>query len=189
MNEIINLADIRHGIRVAKYSLMICNGLSSLNINKQKLYAACIFHDIGKAFLDQNILNKESSLSSEEKKHIQNHSIYTYCELVNMGYSETVAKWALYHHENFDGSGYPNGLKGYEIPLESRIIKIADVFDALNSDRPYRNKLSINETITIMQKEITTFDYDLFNIFVQVIKNNVDVPIVDYMNITEVNNY
>lgn len=161
----LNLDDIRHGVRVAG----LCNTLGQLLDLEQKdldnLYLACLFHDIGKAHIDQNILNKKGLLNPSEKEHLKEHPVYSCKEMQSLGYPKGVTDIILYHHENFDGSGYPKGLKGNSIPIGSRILKIVDVFDALTVDRPYRKKLSTKEAVRIINQEKNRYDPDVYKMF------------------------
>lgn len=163
--KVVNLDDIKHGIRVAKSSvdLAILMNLSKNEIDD--LHFACLFHDVGKAHINQSILNKNGKLNNIERLHIQEHPVFSHQEIKNLGYSSDVADIILYHHENYDGSGYPNGLKGNTIPIGARILKITDVFDALTMERPYRNQLSIQEALVIMMNEKEHYDPELYKMF------------------------
>lgn len=151
--KVVNLEDIKHGIRVADLSLKLSRELKLSNTEIQSISVSSLFHDIGKAYLDQSILNKPSRLTEEERKHIEQHSFFSYKEILQLGLPADVALNILYHHENYDGTGYPTGLKGKNIPLGSRIIRVCDVFDALVSDRPYRKGLSTKEAINIIKRD------------------------------------
>ncbi len=164
---IINIEDIRHGVRVANQSLKLATLIGFKKNFKDNIYISSLFHDIGKAYLSQKILNKPGKLSDSEKKHINNHPIYSYNEVLNLGYSNEIALNILHHHENFNGTGYPNGLKGEDIPIGARIIKICDVFDALTMDRPYRKKLSIKKALEIMIAEKEHYDNKLLKVFIE----------------------
>lgn len=165
--KVINLEDMQHGIRVANTCKKFAEYVGLQKKQISNLYAAALLHDIGKALVDQNILNKPGKLSSEEFEQVKRHSEYSYIEILKTGYPKEVALIALYHHENFDGTGYPLGLKGEDIPIESRILKIADVFDALTADRPYRSKLTVNEALEKMTTERETYDTELFFLFLE----------------------
>ncbi|MEM2115788.1 MAG: HD domain-containing phosphohydrolase [Candidatus Woesearchaeota archaeon] len=135
-----------------------------------------MLHDVGKFKIDPQLLNKPYALTREEKEYVQKHvefgiEILKNFEdlLKNNGKSiiDTIYNIVLYHHECYDGSGYLKGLKGEEIPLEGRIAKILDVYDALTHNRVYRRALSVDEAIKIMDSEIEKFDRNLYNIFKQ----------------------
>jgi putative nucleotidyltransferase with HDIG domain len=163
--KVVNLDDIKHGIRVANYSVDIAREIKLSKHKVEDLYIAGLFHDIGKAHIDQSILNKPGMLTKKEKDQIFKHPIYSYEEILNIGYPKEIALYILHHHENFDGTGYPHGLKGFAIPIGARILKISDVFDALTMDRPYRNKLTVKEALQIMDGEKATYDPELYLAF------------------------
>lgn len=163
--KVINLEDIRHGVRVANLSIGFAKLLRLPKKEIENLYISGLFHDLGKAYIDQDILNKEGKLTSCERKDIQAHSSHSYYEILYLNYSEDIANNILYHHENWDGSGYPTGLSGNDIPIGSRILKLTDVFDALTSDRPYRKKLSFEKALCIMEREKAHYDPNLLAMF------------------------
>lgn len=179
--KVVNLDDIRHGIRVANYSMEIAREISLPKQKLESLYLSGLFHDIGKAYIDQDVLNKPGILTKEERTLIIKHPEYSYEEILKMGYPKEIALNILHHHENFDGTGYPKGLVGLNIPLGARILKISDVFDALTMNRPYRDKLAIKEALKIMNKEKSTYDPELYLSFIQYIndkfKDNISIPI------------
>ena len=164
--KVINLDDIRHCVRVANISMNLADLLGLTKNKKDDLYLSCIFHDIGKAFLDQKILNKPGKLTTQEKNHIECHPVFGYQEVKQSGYSDSIAKAILYHHENFDGTGYPGKVKGAKIPLGARIIKIADCFDALTTDRPYRAALTEAQALQIMESEKPNYDPEVYQFFI-----------------------
>lgn len=124
--------------------------------------------------MNQNILNKPGKLEKYEKRHIEEHVEYSCMEILrmNMENSKEIAKIIRHHHENFDGTGYPEKLKGKQIPLGSRIIRIADVYDALTSDRVYRKKLTHEQALKIMKREKQHFDPILFSVFLNLFTEN-----------------
>ncbi len=127
-------------------------GLSDAHV--QLLRAAAPMHDVGKIGTSSEILRKPGRLTAEERREMERHTVIGH-EILTNSESEllrTAAMIALTHHERFDGSGYPKGLVGMEIPLEGRITAVADVFDALLSDRSYRPAMSVPEAITLMEK-------------------------------------
>lgn len=142
-----------HCERVGEYALMLASALNlDKGVRKDIKYGAWL-HDCGKLGVPESILNKNDLLTFEEMRIVRNHPVWG-AEVVRLaGLSETVAQIVNYHHERYDGSGYPVGLKGTMIPLEARIVTIADIFDTLTSERPYRRKLSLNEAIHILLKE------------------------------------
>lgn len=119
------------------------------------LIKSALFHDIGKIVIDDNIIKKPRKLSKKEWNEVKKHPIYG--ELIFTHYisdheTQEIGKIIRHHHEHYNGNGYPDGLSGEDIPLLSRIISIADVFDALTSKRPYRNAFSLDDAICIMNE-------------------------------------
>ncbi|RKX52514.1 MAG: HD-GYP domain-containing protein, partial [Thermotoga sp.] len=110
----------------------------------RKTYWAGLLHDIGKVLVSSSILNKPGKLTTEEFDEIRKHPKYGYDILKTSDALKDIAEIVYAHHERIDGSGYPRGLKGDEIPFEAKIIAVVDSFNAMTSDRPYRPALSVN---------------------------------------------
>lgn len=152
----LNMKDMRsfddytffHSVNVAVLATIIGK---EFGLNSRDLVRLCIsglFHDLGKTRLDINVLNKPGRLDQEEFAQIKKHVRYSYDILkARTDIDESVREGALYHHENYDGTGYPEGLKGDKIPLFARILRVADVYDSLISKRPYKEPFPVNETI------------------------------------------
>jgi len=122
-----------------------------------------LLHDIGKIVVSDFVLSKPTLLTEAEIVMIRQHTIMGHKLLVPLDFDPMLAEIALYHHENYDGSGYPSGLKGSDIPLAARIVRVADVYDALISNRPYRSAYAKQEAIRIMEKEKAHFDPAIFD--------------------------
>lgn len=115
---------------------------------------ASLTHDIGKCMIDERIINKPGKLTDQEMELVRKHSQYGYDMMKNVtNFDESVLNAILYHHENYNGTGYPYGLMGDNIPIEASIIHVCDVFDALSSERPYKPKLSEYDSMHILKKE------------------------------------
>jgi diguanylate cyclase (GGDEF)-like protein len=157
-----------HSMRVSDLAVSIAEGmgLSKTNINDIKTMG--MIHDIGKIVIDLNILDKPGKLTAEERKIIQQHPLSGSRMLNTSPEYARLAVGVLHHHEHIDGKGYPNGISGDQIPLESKIIAVADSFDAMTAERPYRlNPLSVEEAIAELQKYSgTQFDKNIVDIFV-----------------------
>ena len=130
------------------------------------VYWAGMVHDIGKTLIPEHILNKDGKLSEEEYEEIKLHPVWGYQTLSNSSKLKNIADYVLYHHEKWDGNGYPEGLAGKDIPLISRILSIADAWDAMRSDRSYREALSKEEAINELKKNKSIqFDRRIVNVF------------------------
>jgi len=133
-------------------------------------------HDIGKISIDDNILRKPSRLTPEENEHIKQHTLIgakiidgIKAKTTQQSFLEQARILAISHHEKWDGSGYPYGLKGEEIPLQGRLMAIADVYDALISDRPYKSAMSHEQAVDVIRKETGIhFDPTLVMLFLSV---------------------
>lgn len=145
-----------HILRVATYSGLIAEemGLSLEFIEKIRLYAP--LHDVGKVGVPDRILKKEDVLTPEEFEEMKRHTLYGY-ELLAAARADAMAcNIALCHHERWDGSGYPNGLKGERIPIEARIVAAADVFDAMTTVRRYKSAIEPETALRTMTGEMAT---------------------------------
>lgn len=132
---------------------------------------AAVLHDLGKVGISEKILAKKGPLTPSEKEVIKTHSSIASEILKDIHGLRGAVQGVLYHHECFDGSGYPLGLKGDEIPLSARIVAVADVYQALISERPYRKAYSKNRAIEIIKKESGShFDPKIVKIFLKVIQ-------------------
>lgn len=159
-----------HCERVATYALMLADGMDLSDVMKKNIKYGSWLHDCGKIGVPEIILNKPSELDDEQFATMKKHSRWGADVAKTAQLPEPVVNIALYHHERFNGEGYPLGLKGINIPLEARVVAIADAFDAMTSDRPYRKKLSKEEAIAVITKsKSSSFDPALVDIFVSVI--------------------
>ncbi|QLY40865.1 diguanylate cyclase [Hujiaoplasma nucleasis] len=160
----------RHSERVMKISAKIGKALKLDDDSIKALSTAALFHDIGKISLPDNILNKADKLTPEEYEVIKTHTSNGY-EILNTAdeYSE-LAIHASSHHERYDGKGYPHGLKGEQIPYYSRIICIADAYEAMTSDRPYRRRLSKEKARQeIIDNAGSQFDPKIAKVFIDLL--------------------
>ncbi|MGD9910407.1 MAG: HD domain-containing phosphohydrolase [Candidatus Izemoplasmatales bacterium] len=148
-----------HSRRVSEYCVKIGKLLDMRDDEVALLKVIGHLHDIGKIGIDEAILNKPGKLNDEEFASIKRHTEIGYRILLSSREYREFAEDILSHHEHYDGSGYPQGLKGQDIPYRARIITIADAFDAMTSDRPYRKALTIQEALNEIEKHAgTQFD-------------------------------
>jgi len=142
--------------------------------NQMKI--AGLILDIGKIGIDEKILNKAGILTDVERKEIEKHPEIGWSVLSSTNEFSELAQFVLAHHERWDGGGYPNGLKGEEIPIEARIITVADAYDAMTSERSYRNGVTKEEAIKELKRcSGTHFDPEIVEVFVnQVLTYNSD---------------
>jgi putative nucleotidyltransferase with HDIG domain len=157
-----------HSKRVSELSANIAKAIGLAPETIRRIRLAALLHDIGKLGTPEVILGKVSGLEPEEMDRMKEHP-YAGARIVeNIGRMREIAQWMCHHHEKYDGSGYPSGLKGDEIPLPSRIIALADFYDALTSERPYRKALGRDEAVRIMGESVGThFDPAVFEHFLK----------------------
>ncbi|CAG0954101.1 Cyclic di-GMP phosphodiesterase [Anaerolineales bacterium] len=130
-----------------------------------------LLHDIGKMGVPDAILRKEEKLSEEEMMVIRNHPQFAYDMLKEIDYLQSALEIPYCHHEKWDGTGYPRGLKGEEIPLAARIFSIVDVWDAMTSDRPYRKAIPREEVIShLIEQKGRHFDPNVVDVFVRILR-------------------
>lgn len=166
-----------HSVRVAKCAAEIAKRLGWSETEVQNIHYMALLHDIGKIGVPDTILNKPVRLSEEEFVLIRRHPVIGNEILKDIHSIKDVAVGALYHHERYDGKGYPYGLKGEEIPLCARIIGIADTYDAMTSNRIYRAKLSDQRVIEEFEKGIgTQFDPELAELFLSMLREGFQLP-------------
>jgi putative two-component system response regulator len=160
-----------HVERVATYARWLANALSWPAENMRMLEFGSRLHDIGKIIVPDHILKKPGQLTPEEWSLMKQHTEAGAKILRGISHLQIITPYVLHHHERWDGSGYPHGLKGREIPLEGRLLAIADVYDALTSARPYHPARSHRDVIRYLQiRSGTHFDPDLSAIFIQVLE-------------------
>jgi HD-GYP domain-containing protein (c-di-GMP phosphodiesterase class II) len=132
-------------------------------------FMGAFLHDIGKIGVSDNILLKPGSLSVDERQEMQKHVLHGIDILTNSRWLQEATRVIEFHHEKFDGTGYPYGIKAGDIPVEARIFSIVDVFDALVSSRPYKDAMSCEQAITIMEQESgRSFDPQLLSAFMSI---------------------
>ncbi len=162
-----------HSENVAELSKLIAIELRLSKKEIKQTYWAGILHDIGKTVVPKEILNKKSGLTDEEYEITKNHPVWGHAVLRNSKQLSSIANFVLYHHEKWDSTGYPVGLKEDEIPLISQILSIADAWDAMTSKRSYRDPLSYNEALSeIIKNSGKQFNPNLVAVFLAIIKKD-----------------
>lgn len=176
-----------HVARVANYSKLLAKAYGLSDELQDIIYYASPFHDIGKVGIPDNILLKPGKLDDDEFKVMKTHAAigYTILKEAKSKYLKMGASIALSHHEKYDGTGYPKSLEAKSIPIEARIVAIADVFDALVSIRPYKKAWSFDDAVALLKKESGThFDPELVVLFIK----NIDKIKEIYNQFKESNN-
>ena len=157
-----------HTQRVAQMALELAEKMGMNSMEKQNLWRGSLLHDIGKMGVPDSILLKPGHLTDSEWEVMRRHPLYAYQMLSPIAYLKHALEIAYNHHEKWDGSGYPRGLKGEEIPLSARIFAVVDVFDALTSDRPYRKAWLHEEVYRFIKEQAGKhFDPQVVRIFLE----------------------
>ncbi len=148
-----------HSLRVSRFAVILGNAYGMRGRQLVDLYCGALLHDIGKIGVPDAVLLKKGPLSSEEEKIMQKHPETGFRIIGHIGYLAKAAEIIHAHHEHFDGSGYPLGLKGNDIPVGARVFSVADALDALTVERPYRTALPFERAVEEIEQESgSTFD-------------------------------
>lgn len=160
-----------HAENTVKYALAIARALNLPQDDIEHVRQAAMLHDLGKIGISEKILNKKGKLTRAEFEQIKKHTQIGADIIRPIQFFQPIIPLVLYHHERWDGKGYPSGLKSEEIPLGARIVALADVYQALTSDRPYRKALSVKKAMQIIQDGSGTFfDPSLVGIFLKILR-------------------
>lgn len=160
-----------HASRVQHYALLLAQELELSDQKIENIKTAAILHDIGKIGIKDDILNKPGKLNDYEFGEIKKHPTIGANILQDVHFLNDVTKIVRHHHERHDGNGYPDGLKGNEIPAEAAILSIADVYDAMTSDRPYRKALCVDVALAELIKcSGTQFHPEFAKIFITIVE-------------------
>ncbi|MCR5792717.1 MAG: HD domain-containing protein [Lachnospiraceae bacterium] len=157
---------VKHGALVSKLAAELAKELGKDRAFIDKIAMAGMLHDIGKLRLSKYLYGRdEQVLMIEEMKYVRMHATFSYEILKEQGFSEDIQQMVYHHHENYDGSGYPDNMKGEEIPMGARILRCCDVFAALVSKRPYRDAFDVESAVELMIDEVKNFDMEVFLAF------------------------
>nr|MBP8717790.1 HD-GYP domain-containing protein [Candidatus Atribacteria bacterium] len=160
-----------HSERVSQMALQLAKRLGFTESEIEYLEYAAILHDIGKIGIEDHILGKKDKLTDAEYEKVKEHPVIGANIMESIEFLKRCSQTVLHHHENFDGRGYPYGLKGEEIPKPARLLAIIDAYDAMNSDRPYRKKLSAEDILKELEKEAgKQFDPMMVEAFISLLK-------------------
>lgn len=171
-NQLLDLKDLNTGVhstRLAEWALRVAR---KLDVPEKCLYqveVAALLHDVGKIGVPDAILKKAAPLTAEERAIINRHPEYSWSILRLFSELEEASLFALHHHESVDGSGYPAGLKGHDIPLASRIVSVIDAYDAMISNRCYRKGLPHEEAVRrLLASSGSQFDSEVVRAFIPI---------------------
>ncbi|MFA6711512.1 MAG: HD-GYP domain-containing protein [Candidatus Caldatribacteriota bacterium] len=160
-----------HSERVSHLAVQLARKLDFAETEIEYLEYAAILHDIGKIGIEDRILGKKDRLTDEEYDKIKEHPVIGASIIGSIEFLQKCSQTVLHHHERYEGGGYPHGLKGEEIPRTARLLAVVDAYDAMNSDRPYRKKLSENDILEEIERESgKQFDPAIARTFISLIK-------------------
>jgi len=160
-----------HSMRVGRYSCKLAERLGLSEKRIENLRIAAELHDIGKIGIEEGILNKPGRLTEVEYDRIKQHPEIGVRIIKDISFLKDASKIILNHHERYDGTGYPEGRKNGDIMLESQILSLADVFDALTSERPYRSAMTVGEALQIIEDgKGSQFDCRLADAFIKMVR-------------------
>ncbi len=167
-----------HSVRVADYAELLARGLKLNEYDIEIVRNLASLHDIGKVQIDLSILNKVTKLTKSDWEEIKKHPVVSYEVVKQIDFLRDRATAILYHHERVDGTGYPFGTNGDDLPLFARILCVADSYDAMTTDRPYRKALTLEEALLELEKNKgSQFDEKVCDVMIDVLKQT--LPIVD----------
>jgi HD-GYP domain-containing protein (c-di-GMP phosphodiesterase class II) len=162
-----------HSAQVAVYARAIAKAMGLSEERVQNVQQAALMHDIGKIAIDENVLNKPGRLDPQEYDYVKTHAAVGASFLETSQGLRHLAPFLRYHHERWDGTGYPDGLTGEQIPLEARILAICDAVETMASDRPYRRAMSLDEILAEIERcAATQFDPKVAETFIRILEQD-----------------
>lgn len=173
--------EISHGICISNLAYRVGKELSLDEDMCYNLAVMGLLHDVGKQEMIRTVRKRggETALRVEEMRYLRTHPVLGYALLKEQGYPEELTQWVLYHHENYDGSGYPANKVGEEIPLGARILHVCETFGALTAQRPYRNSYSVEEAMRQMIGEVKNYDMKVFLALMNVVHESRPEELLD----------
>lgn len=177
--------ELSHGICVSNLAYKIGKKLLLDEEMCYNLAVMGLLHDVGKQEMVKNVFRRgeDQILRVEEMRYIRTHPVLGYAILLEQGYPQELTKWVLYHHENYDGTGYPANIAGEEIPLGARILRVCDVFAALTTVRPYRAAYSVEKAMEQMMSEVKNFDMKVFLALMDVVNETEEEELLDHQDL------
>ncbi|BBF45389.1 HD-GYP domain [Lachnospiraceae bacterium KM106-2] len=173
---------IDHGILVSNLAYLLAKELRMSEEYCKHIAVAGMLHDIGKLKVSKYLYQRRNdTLLVEQMKYVRMHPTFSYEILRERGYDDFVLESIYHHHENYDGSGYPDNLKDINIPYGARILRTCDVFSALVSTRAYRSAFDIDTAMELMIDEVKNFDMEIFLAFQRVINSEQFEPIKGFI--------
>ena len=162
-----------HCVRVSNYAMLISGCMDISEKDRSLLWSAAVIHDIGKIYTSKRILKKPGPLTVQEFEEIKRHPCSGSGMIERISGNSALSRTVLCHHERYDGKGYPSRLKGEKIPFLSRIISVADAYDAMTVDRVYKKKLSVEQALEeLLEERDKQFDGRIVDAFVYAIEND-----------------
>jgi putative two-component system response regulator len=161
-----------HNARSSSAATKLCQRIGCTASETELMTVAAELHDLGKMAINEHILNKPARLTKAEFELVTQHPLIGGRLLEPLELDVRIVEVVRYHHENFDGSGYPEGLQSQRIPFLARIMRVIDSFDALTSDRPYHRGVSAADAVVILQKDSRFYDPEVLDSFSGLIQEN-----------------
>lgn len=178
--------NLLHGMYVSKLGYALAQELKCTSEESYNIATAGLLHDIGKLKLNNYVSGRNNDIMKiDELRYVRTHSTIGYAVLQKYGYNRRILDAVMYHHENYDGTGYPSNLEGEEIPFEARIIRVCDSFAALISNRPYRSAFDRQTAVELMIEEVKNYDLRIFMAFQNVLQSEELMKSLDNMKICE----
>lgn len=166
--------EITHGIAVSRLAGMLAKELKLDVEFCHDIEVAGMLHDIGKLRASTYLYGgDDDTLNVEKMRYVRLHATLGYEVVRNEGYSDRICEMILHHHENYDGTGYPDNLVGEDIPLGARILRVCDVFTALTTDRPYRKAFDSKTAVELLIEEVRHFDMKVFLPFQSIVHDEI----------------
>ena len=177
--------ELSHGICVSNLAYKVGKKLLLDEKMCYNLAVMGLLHDVGKQEMVKNVFRRgeDQILCVEEMRYIRTHPVLGYAILLEQGYPQELTKWVLYHHENYDGTGYPSNIAGEEIPLGARILRVCDVFAALTTQRPYRKAYTVEKAMEQMMAEVKNFDMKVFLALMDIVHETDEYDLLDHQDL------